>query len=58
MQYLAMLVVAHSAYSLLRWRKFLVAENQFSGFSVPSDVHPVELRSCWNSPWGRCCASW
>jgi hypothetical protein len=38
LQYLAMLIMVHAGYSLMKWRKFLIMENQFNNFFIPTDV--------------------
>lgn len=38
LKYLPMLLLAHAGYSLMKWRKFLILENKFNNFFIPSDV--------------------
>ena len=35
---LPMLLLMHAGYSLMKWRKFLILENKFNNFYIPSDV--------------------
>lgn len=41
LKYLPMLLLVHAGYSLMKWRKFLILENKFNNFYIPTDVLPI-----------------